>query len=159
VSVGGLPPEDGAEALVHANRGLRIHKSLPATECAAVVKLAGDGYAGANYSHLTELPRGREGVDLSLSTVRRILLKAGPGCPLKSLFLPGVALETCIHLPALAGLTQPKRHIPRRAVPYPRMTTFVPAVTIAGNISWKQRSQRGEDRFQACPYTPQLPEM
>ena len=135
MSACGLKPGEGAEALVHANRGLRIHKSLPATKCAAVVKPASDGYAGANYSHLTELPRGREGVDLSLSTVRRI------------------------HLPALAGLKQAKRHIPRKAVPYPRMTTFVPAVTIAGNISWEQRSQRGEDRFQACLYTPQLPEM
>ena len=44
-----------------------------------VVKLASNGYAGANHSHFAELLREREGIDLSRPTVRRILTKAGIG--------------------------------------------------------------------------------
>ena len=46
-----------------------------------MVKLASNGYAGANHSHFTELPREREGIDLSRPTVRRILVKSGMGRP------------------------------------------------------------------------------
>ena len=46
-----------------------------------MVKLASNGYAGANHSHFTELLREREGIDLSRPTVRRILVKAGIGSP------------------------------------------------------------------------------
>ena len=46
-----------------------------------MVKLASNGYAGANHTHLTELLREREGIDLSRPTVRRILTKAGIGSP------------------------------------------------------------------------------
>ena len=45
------------------------------------MKLASNGYAGANHSHFTELLREREGIDLSRSTVRRILVRAGLGSP------------------------------------------------------------------------------
>ena len=45
------------------------------------MKLASNGYAGANHTHLTELLREREGIDLSRPTVRRILVKAGIGSP------------------------------------------------------------------------------
>ena len=38
-------------------------------------------YAGTNHTHLTELLREREGIDLSRPTVRRILVKAGLGSP------------------------------------------------------------------------------
>ena len=47
---------------------------------AAVVKLASDGYAGANHSHLTELLREREGIDLVLCS----------GCMLRYLTRTGV---------------------------------------------------------------------
>ena len=46
-----------------------------------MVKLASNGYAGANHTHLTELLREREGIDLSRPTLRRILVKAGIGSP------------------------------------------------------------------------------
>ena len=46
-----------------------------------MVRLASNGYAGANHSHLTELLREREGIDLSRPTVRRILTRAGIGSP------------------------------------------------------------------------------
>ena len=72
---------DGAAALAHGNRGRRSHNAVPETAAAAVVKLASNGYAGANHSHFTELLREREGIDLSRPTVRRILVKAGIGSP------------------------------------------------------------------------------
>ena len=70
--------KDGAAALAHGNRGRRPHNAVPA---AAVVKLASNHYSGANHSHLTELLREREGIDLSRPTVRHILVKAGLGSP------------------------------------------------------------------------------
>ena len=71
----------GPAALAHGNRGRRPHNAVPETAAAAVVKLASNGYAGANHSHFTELLREREGIDLSRPTVRRILVKAGIGSP------------------------------------------------------------------------------
>ena len=73
--------KEGPAALAHGNRGRRPHNAVPEAAAAAVVKLASDGYAGANHSHLTELLREREGIDLSRPTVRRILVKAGMGSP------------------------------------------------------------------------------
>ena len=72
---------DGAAALAHGNRGRRPHNAVPETAAAAVVKLASNGYAGANHSHFTELLREREGINLSRPTARRILVKEGIGSP------------------------------------------------------------------------------
>ena len=49
-----------------------------------MVRLASNHYAGVNHTHLTELLREREGIDLSRPTVRRILVKAGIGSPPKA---------------------------------------------------------------------------
>ena len=46
-----------------------------------MVKLAGNTYAGANHTHLTEFLREREGIDLGRQTVRRILTRAGLPSP------------------------------------------------------------------------------
>ena len=73
--------KDGAVALADGNRGRRPHNAVPETSAAAVVKLASNGYAGANHTHFTELLREREDIDLSRPTVRRILVKAGMGSP------------------------------------------------------------------------------
>ena len=73
--------KDGPAALAHGNRGRRPHNAVPEAAAAAVAKLASNGYAGANHTHLTELLREREGIDLSRPTVRRILTKAGLGSP------------------------------------------------------------------------------
>ena len=73
--------KDGAAALAHGNRGRRPHNAVPETAAATVVKLASNGYAGANHSHFTELLREREDIDLSRPTVRRILVRAGIGSP------------------------------------------------------------------------------
>ena len=72
---------DGAAALAHGNRGRRPHNAVLDSEAAAVVQLARAEYAGTNHTHLTELLREREGIDLSRPTVRRILVKAGIGSP------------------------------------------------------------------------------
>ncbi len=56
---------EGAEALAHGNRGRRPHNAVPEAAAAAVVKLAATQYVGANHTHLTELLREREGIDLS----------------------------------------------------------------------------------------------
>ena len=53
--------KDGPAALAHGNRGRRPHNAVPEDAAAAVVKLASNGYAGANHSHFTELLREREG--------------------------------------------------------------------------------------------------
>ena len=73
--------EHGAAALAHGNRGRRPHNAIPPADAAAVVELATQRYGGANHTHLTELLREREGIDLSRPTVRRILTKAGIGSP------------------------------------------------------------------------------
>ena len=73
--------KEGPAALAHGNRGRRPHNAVPEAAAAAVVKLASKGHAGTNHSHFTELLREREGIDLSLPTVRRILVKAGLGSP------------------------------------------------------------------------------
>jgi len=52
-------------------------------EANSVVQLASTTYAGANHTHLTELLRDREGIDLSRPTVRRILIRAGISSPRK----------------------------------------------------------------------------
>ena len=72
---------DGPAALAHGNRGRMPHNAVPEAAAAAVVELVGEHYAGANHTHLTELLREREGIDLSRPTVRRILTRAGMGSP------------------------------------------------------------------------------
>ena len=90
---------DGAAALAHGNRGRRPHNAVPREDAAAaVVKLASNGYAGANHSHFTELLREREGIDLSRPTVRRILVKAGIGSP-RSRALSAAPVPPSAHAP------------------------------------------------------------
>ena len=72
---------DGPAALSYGNRGRRPHNAVSEAAAAAVVQLASNHYAGANHTHLTELLRERERIDLSRPTVRRILVKAGIGSP------------------------------------------------------------------------------
>ena len=73
--------KEGAAALAHGNRGRRPRNAVSDDEAAAVIQLASTTYAGANHTHLTELLRDREGIDLSRPTVRRILTRAGIPSP------------------------------------------------------------------------------
>ena len=72
---------EGAAALAHGNRGRKPRNAVSDGEANAVIRLASTTYAGANHTHLTELLRDREGIDLSRPTVRRILTSAGISSP------------------------------------------------------------------------------
>jgi transposase len=75
--------KEGAAALAHGNRGRKPHHAIAEDMKGQVVTLAQTAYAGCNHQHLTELLYEREGIWLSRSTVRRILLKAGIRSPRK----------------------------------------------------------------------------
>lgn len=75
--------EAGIRALVHGNRGRRPVHALPVEVSGRVVELARTRYAGCNDQHFTELLAEREELELSRSSVRRILRGAGIGSPRK----------------------------------------------------------------------------
>ncbi len=73
--------KEGAAALAHSNRGCTPPNALPAALRQQVVDLARSAYTGVNQQHLSELLAEREGLCLSRSSVRRILLGAGLPSP------------------------------------------------------------------------------
>ena len=73
--------ESGAAALAHGNRGRRPSNTTSDTLIARVVHLARTRYQGANHTHLSELLREREGMDIGRTTLRRILVGAGVDSP------------------------------------------------------------------------------
>ena len=72
---------DGPAALVHGNRGRLPAHSLDPGLRSRVIALADGVYAGCNDQHLSELLAEREGIQLSRSSVRRILRAAGRKSP------------------------------------------------------------------------------
>jgi len=68
---------EGLGAIAHGNRGRQPPHTVSEAIRQRVVALASGPYDGANHTHLTELLAEREGLYLSRSTVRRVLLKAG----------------------------------------------------------------------------------
>ena len=75
--IGGKAPPHWPTGTAAANHATPYLTS----EADAVVPLASATYAGANHTHLTELLRDREGIDLSRPTVRHILARAGLSSP------------------------------------------------------------------------------
>lgn len=75
--------EEGAAALVHGNRDREPANAMAEGVRKRVVALAGDKYEGFNHQHLTERLNEEEGIALSRSSVRRILLEAGLKSPRK----------------------------------------------------------------------------
>lgn len=73
----------GAAALAHGNRGRRSVHATGNQLKERVESLAKSKYAGFNTQHLTEMLAEREQIELSRSTVRRILLDAGIRSPRK----------------------------------------------------------------------------
>ena len=73
--------KEGAAALAHGHRGRKPPNAVSDELAAAVVNLAQTHYSGANHTHLSELLREREGIDLGRQTVRRILTQAGLPSP------------------------------------------------------------------------------
>ena len=73
--------EDGAAALAHGNRGRRPANATPNALATDVIRLARSRYAGVNHTHLSELLREREGIDIGRDTLRKILANAGVSSP------------------------------------------------------------------------------
>jgi len=74
---------EGAAALAHGNRGRKPRHTLDAGMKKRVVELFQTVYKGCNHQHFTELLVEREEINLSRSSVRRILLEAGIRSPRK----------------------------------------------------------------------------
>ena len=73
--------KEGAAALAHGNRGRRPANATSDPLATDVVVLARTRYAGVNHTHLSELLREREGIDIGRNTLRKILTDAGMNSP------------------------------------------------------------------------------
>jgi len=72
---------EGAEGLAHGNRGRRPRNAVDVEVVRQVVSLARERYRGVNQQHLTELLEEEQQIQLSRSTVRRVLLEMGIRSP------------------------------------------------------------------------------
>lgn len=68
---------EGAAALAHGHQGRRAPNATPDSIWAEVLHLARTTYSGVNHTHLSELLREREGIDIPRNTLRCILVGAG----------------------------------------------------------------------------------
>jgi transposase len=73
--------KEGAAALAHGNRGRKPVRTISEEVRHQVIELAMTTYAGCNYQHLRDLLAERDGIQLSRTSVRRILLAAGIASP------------------------------------------------------------------------------
>ncbi len=73
--------KEGAAALAHGHRGRRSPNAILEATKAAVLHLARTRYAGTNHTHMSELLREHEGIDITRSTLRRLLVSAGESSP------------------------------------------------------------------------------
>ena len=73
--------KEGASGIAHGNRWRKPAGTTDAGTRQRVRELAEGVYAGLNHTHLTEILGEREGIELSRSTVRRILLAGGMRSP------------------------------------------------------------------------------
>ena len=73
--------KEGAEALVHGNRGRRPVNAVDLGVARRVVELATGNHLGFNQQHLPEMLAAREGMFLSRPTVHRLLRHAGVAAP------------------------------------------------------------------------------
>lgn len=73
--------KEGAAALAHGNRGRQPAHTISRGVKEGVVALARGAYQGLNHTHLAELLWEREGLRLSRSTLRRILVAHGLRSP------------------------------------------------------------------------------
>ncbi len=72
---------EGAASLAHGNRGRTPPNATPMATREKVLAATRDRYGGINHTHLSELLAEREGVALSRSTVRRLLVGVGLPSP------------------------------------------------------------------------------
>ena len=72
---------EGAAALAHGHRGRRAPNATSEAKKARVLHLARTRYAETNHTHMSELLKEREGIDIARSTLRRLLVSAGESSP------------------------------------------------------------------------------
>jgi transposase len=75
--------EEGVAALAHGNRGRKPANAIGEGMRRHMVELAASTYSGFNQQHFTELLGEREGIHVSRSSVRNILLASGIRSPRK----------------------------------------------------------------------------
>ena len=73
--------KEGAAALAHGHRGRRASNAISEATKTAVLHLARTRYAGVNHTHMSELLSEHEGIDITRSTLRRLLVNAGENSP------------------------------------------------------------------------------
>ena len=73
--------EKGAAALAHGHRGRRAPNAISEATKTTVLHLARTRYSGTNHTHMSELLSEREGIDITRSTLRRLLVNAGESSP------------------------------------------------------------------------------
>lgn len=73
--------KEGAVSIAHGNRGRKPVNSTSETLRQEVLELARNQYSGFNHTHFTEKLTEYEGIGLSRSTVRQILLDSGMRSP------------------------------------------------------------------------------
>ena len=73
--------KEGAAALAHGHRGRRAPNATSEATKTAVLHLARTRYSGTNHTHMSELLREREGIDITRGTLRRLLVSAGESSP------------------------------------------------------------------------------
>lgn len=69
--------KQGIRAVAHGNRGLTEYNATPKEMRDRIVSLARTSYPRLNHTHLSEMLTEKEGIPLSRSTVRNILIDAG----------------------------------------------------------------------------------
>jgi hypothetical protein len=69
--------EQGAEGLVHGNRGKEAWNKTASERLQKVIAMARGHYQGLNDTHLTEKLKEKEKIEVSRATVRRVLRAAG----------------------------------------------------------------------------------
>jgi transposase len=75
--------KEGVAAIAHGNRGRPPANTLEDNIKLKIMELAQISYRGFNHQHLTEKLNEQEGIPVSRSTVRRILLQGGLSSPRK----------------------------------------------------------------------------
>jgi transposase len=75
--------KEGIAALAHGNRGRKPHNAIGEAIRQQVLELATTKYTGFNHQHFTEKLEEKEGISISRTSVRNILLKASIRTPRK----------------------------------------------------------------------------
>jgi len=75
--------EQGPAGLAHRSRGQRAYNTIPEEIESKIEELYKEKYTGFNFTHYTEKLNKEEGIQIGVSSVRRILLRAGYKSPKK----------------------------------------------------------------------------